>query len=283
MMQRGAHMGRLGALPPNPSFASMPGVSDEIAPGDFYSSSNRSSYATARTTVPRGSLDSATEDAYAVRRMSGDEAAGGAMPFNLDLLWRGSGGSGGASGLAGPGATPLSGLLPPPVVPSPSRPRELMVHRIPRDKFTEAELFRLVVAESGVEPSHVAPILFGKVQPALVMAGWCRSAGYSEGSVLLEEDARGSEGSGGRGTSEDRWTCHSCECAGRLSRVNMVKIWGSEESSFGKTRVQFDSAEECEAAFLALSGPVWSDKENKPQKRVYLKSGGYINVKKINY
>lgn len=50
--------------------------------------------------------------------------------------------------------------------------------------------------------------------------------------------------------------------------------------STGKSYVTFSSAKHAELAFDSLTGPVRNDKAQRPQKRVYLKKGGYIYVRK---
>lgn len=49
----------------------------------------------------------------------------------------------------------------------------------------------------------------------------------------------------------------------------------------GKTNIQFLTSEHCFLAFESIAGPNRPDKSNKPQKRVYLKGGGYICVRKV--
>jgi hypothetical protein len=48
----------------------------------------------------------------------------------------------------------------------------------------------------------------------------------------------------------------------------------------GKTTVYFSTQQHAELAFESISGPLRPDKQNKPQKRIYLKGGGYIYVRK---
>lgn len=47
----------------------------------------------------------------------------------------------------------------------------------------------------------------------------------------------------------------------------------------GKSVVIFKSQEHANLAFQSISGPVRPDNNNKPQKRVYLKAGGYLAVR----
>lgn len=54
----------------------------------------------------------------------------------------------------------------------------------------------------------------------------------------------------------------------------------TSENSFGKTSVIFSSKAHAELAFASISGPNRPDKNDKPQKRVYLKGGGYICIRK---
>lgn len=54
---------------------------------------------------------------------------------------------------------------------------------------------------------------------------------------------------------------------------------GSSDNS--KTCIRFTSAAHCDLAFDSISGPNRPDKSNAPQKRVYLKTGGYICVRKF--
>jgi len=49
----------------------------------------------------------------------------------------------------------------------------------------------------------------------------------------------------------------------------------------GKTNVQFLTSEHCRLAFESIAGPNRPDKSNKPQKRVYLRGGGYICVRQV--
>jgi hypothetical protein len=48
----------------------------------------------------------------------------------------------------------------------------------------------------------------------------------------------------------------------------------------GKTTVQFLSQQHCDLAFDSIVGPNRPDKQNRDQKRIYLKGGGYICVRK---
>ena len=49
----------------------------------------------------------------------------------------------------------------------------------------------------------------------------------------------------------------------------------------GKTCIRFTTTAHCDLAFDSISGPNRPDKSNAPQKRVYLKTGGYICVRKF--
>lgn len=55
---------------------------------------------------------------------------------------------------------------------------------------------------------------------------------------------------------------------------------GALQSPSGKTVVVFSSTAHANLAFETLPGPERPDKGNRPQKRVYLKGGGYICVRK---
>ena len=48
----------------------------------------------------------------------------------------------------------------------------------------------------------------------------------------------------------------------------------------GKANAVFASVEHAKLAFDSLAGPERPDKSNRPQKRVYLKQGGYICIRK---
>ena len=48
----------------------------------------------------------------------------------------------------------------------------------------------------------------------------------------------------------------------------------------GKTTIYFASATHCDLAFESIPGPNRPDKQNRDQKRVYFKGGGYICVRK---
>jgi hypothetical protein len=55
---------------------------------------------------------------------------------------------------------------------------------------------------------------------------------------------------------------------------------GSTSGALGKTTVLFSSKEHAILAFESISGPNRPDKNNRAQKRVYLKGGGYICIRK---
>ena len=55
---------------------------------------------------------------------------------------------------------------------------------------------------------------------------------------------------------------------------------GGEAVPSGKTTVFFSSQLHCDLAFESIAGPNRPDKQNRDQKRVYFKSGGYICVRK---
>jgi hypothetical protein len=59
---------------------------------------------------------------------------------------------------------------------------------------------------------------------------------------------------------------------------------GSEvdaKAATGKCNVDFVSSGHADLAFETIPGPLRPDKSNKPQKRLYLKGGGYICVRKL--
>lgn len=49
----------------------------------------------------------------------------------------------------------------------------------------------------------------------------------------------------------------------------------------GKTTVRFSSTKHADLAFESFAGPVRHEKSNREQKRIYLKGGGYICVRKF--
>lgn len=49
----------------------------------------------------------------------------------------------------------------------------------------------------------------------------------------------------------------------------------------GKSTVTFASATHANLAFDSISGPIRPDKQNHAQKRVYMKGGGYIYIRKM--
>ena len=50
--------------------------------------------------------------------------------------------------------------------------------------------------------------------------------------------------------------------------------------SFGHTHITFSTPEHAELAFTSIVGPNRPDKQNRPQKRIYLKSGGHIYIRR---
>lgn len=48
----------------------------------------------------------------------------------------------------------------------------------------------------------------------------------------------------------------------------------------GKTIITFSSTQHRDLAFESIAGPNRPDKQNRPQKRVYFKGGGYICIRK---
>jgi hypothetical protein len=63
-----------------------------------------------------------------------------------------------------------------------------------------------------------------------------------------------------------------------VQTVQWAKDNGGVEN--GKTMVFFATKEHADLAFEALPGPNRPDKSNRPQKRAYLKGGGYMNIRK---
>jgi len=55
---------------------------------------------------------------------------------------------------------------------------------------------------------------------------------------------------------------------------------GADSVPSGKTTIFFSSQIHCDLAFESIPGPNRPDKQNRDQKRVYFKSGGYICVRK---
>ena len=52
-------------------------------------------------------------------------------------------------------------------------------------------------------------------------------------------------------------------------------------SDTGKTTVVFASPDHANVAFKTLEGEMKGDKTGRPQKRVYLRTGGYVNIRKM--
>jgi hypothetical protein len=66
----------------------------------------------------------------------------------------------------------------------------------------------------------------------------------------------------------------------RISTINHgTPTTGSTEAT-GKAYATYSDAQHMELAFETLTGPVRPDKSNRPQKRVYLKKGGYVCIRK---
>ena len=57
-------------------------------------------------------------------------------------------------------------------------------------------------------------------------------------------------------------------------------VEGATAAANGKTTVQFLSQMHADLAFNSIVGPNRPDKQNRDQKRIYLKGGGYICVRK---
>lgn len=65
------------------------------------------------------------------------------------------------------------------------------------------------------------------------------------------------------------------------TKVNPIsRTVDAADESQGKTLVTFLSAKHAELAFDTLQGAIKPDKQNRPQKRVFLKNGSYVNVRK---
>jgi RNA exonuclease 1 len=65
------------------------------------------------------------------------------------------------------------------------------------------------------------------------------------------------------------------------SKINPI-VRGDPTGSepVGKTTLFFPSQQHADLAFDAITGPLRPDKQNRPQKRIYLKGGGYIYIRK---
>ena len=48
----------------------------------------------------------------------------------------------------------------------------------------------------------------------------------------------------------------------------------------GRTVISFATKQHCDLAFDAIPGPNRPDKANRDQKRIYLKGGGYVCIRK---
>lgn len=57
-------------------------------------------------------------------------------------------------------------------------------------------------------------------------------------------------------------------------------VFSSDNTPSGKTTVMFETVKHSDLAFDTLAGPNRPDKANRAQKRVYIKGGGYICVRK---
>jgi hypothetical protein len=62
--------------------------------------------------------------------------------------------------------------------------------------------------------------------------------------------------------------------------VDVSPIIRGSGADAGKATIKFLSAKHADLAFEAISGPVRPEKSNREQKRVYLKGGGYICIRK---
>lgn len=64
------------------------------------------------------------------------------------------------------------------------------------------------------------------------------------------------------------------------SKIQPISRSPNRTEAAGKTIAMFTSVKHAELAFESLPGPERPDKSNKPQKRVYIKGGGYICIRK---
>jgi hypothetical protein len=65
------------------------------------------------------------------------------------------------------------------------------------------------------------------------------------------------------------------------TKVHPIITNTQDNAAAGKSTVTFESAKHADLAFETLAGPNRPDKSNRPQKRVYLKGGGYMCVRKF--
>lgn len=64
------------------------------------------------------------------------------------------------------------------------------------------------------------------------------------------------------------------------SKILSINYGADKNTNNGKATVVFETVQHADLAFETLSGPNRADKSNRPQKRVYLKGGGYLCVRK---
>lgn len=62
--------------------------------------------------------------------------------------------------------------------------------------------------------------------------------------------------------------------------TQVAPIEMASNGEFGSTMIQFASMKHADLAFDSISGPVRPDSTKKAQKRVYLKGGGYLLIRK---
>jgi hypothetical protein len=76
-------------------------------------------------------------------------------------------------------------------------------------------------------------------------------------------------------------TTHTNIIPSHIDPITRQSGGSSSGADNGKTCIRFSTVTHCNLAFDSISGPNRPDKSGHPQKRVYLKSGGYINVRKF--
>ena len=55
----------------------------------------------------------------------------------------------------------------------------------------------------------------------------------------------------------------------------------AEEGKVGKSRIYFSSPEHADLALNTMPGPLRNDLKNRAQKRIYMKNGGYLYLRKL--
>ena len=66
----------------------------------------------------------------------------------------------------------------------------------------------------------------------------------------------------------------------KILPVSVLPITRGGTANTGKTTIKFASVAHADLAFASIAGPVRPEKSNREQKRIYLKGGGYICVRK---